>query len=321
MEGSTIQFQRTFDWAGVLYPLFLINGFAVLLLAFDKNPIKFPIFWALTSLIVLGQSAYYLVLLTSPDRLILDEDTLVVHWPNQPRELSISRLELKVRKSNLFTGSYRISSRHESFYIFPGPGQGLILVEELLDTSVARIRPAEPGSSGEAAGRSFVEGESCQKPLEAPDPPERVLSITASVDVTYTPGAGDYVIVAIAAFFLLVFMPLITIVDLSHEVTASKILTAGFVLAMCLAMAVFALINRCSTFIVNKAGFKQVSPIGLGSWQLAPHDVVSADVERSRSGWVLILRSVAGRTRRIPLWGVLLEEIGCHFQRILEHYA
>ena len=133
MKDSTIQYHREFEWFGVVYTAVLIGGFALLLRAFGANPFNLPIFWGLVLLIVLGQGAYYIAAHTSPDRLLLSEESLVVHWPNRPRELSIPRLEVRIRKSNLFTGSYRISSRHESFYVFPGHEQGKKLVDELLN--------------------------------------------------------------------------------------------------------------------------------------------------------------------------------------------
>jgi len=133
MEDSTIRYHRKFDWFGLVYTVVFISGFALLIRSFDANPLTLPLFWGLVSLIVLGQGAYYIAALTSPDRLLLYEDSLVVHWPNRPREVTIPRLEVRIRKSHLFTGSYRISTRHESFYVFPGHGQGMKLVEDLLN--------------------------------------------------------------------------------------------------------------------------------------------------------------------------------------------
>ncbi len=106
MGIEAIHYRRRFDWFNLLYPIVPVIFLYGILRAADANPVELPWFWIVLGLIALSQIIYFIFAARSPDQLHLDDDNLVARWSSKCREVSIPRIEVRIRKSYLFTGGY-----------------------------------------------------------------------------------------------------------------------------------------------------------------------------------------------------------------------
>lgn len=145
------------------------------------------------------------------------------------------------------------------------------------------------------------------------DSPEDVLAISENIDATHIPSLPVVIVYSTIALFQILFLPFMLILDPPANPSWHDYAFLGMVFALFTFAAALTLVSACSTYSVDSSGFSQRSPIGIGTWHLPPGDVAAVDLRNFAWGWDLIIVSINGKRRRIPLFTNLGEEFANRF--------
>ena len=140
-----------------------------------------------------------------------------------------------------------------------------------------------------------------------------ILEMANKINGTYTPSPAAIGGYAILGLFIILFLPVMYIIDPPDSPTLFAFIFYAGLFALFVFMGVNAFVSHCSVYSVNPTEFSKLSPIGIGSWTMQPYDLVAADLEFVKFTRVLVLRSANGKTKRIPLFGELEQKFAEHF--------